>query len=305
VPPGTRRIIDMPLPSLYTRASVSMSIQVVHGKRPGPVLLLSAALHGDELNGVEIVRRTLARLDREQITGTVIAVPIVNVYGFLNQSRYLPDRRDLNRSFPGAPDGSLTSRLAHQFLNQIVVRCTHGVDLHTAAMSRENLPQVRGELADPETRHMAATFGAPVMVQAAARDGSLREAALVAGLKMLLYEGGEPLRFNDDAIQIGVRGILRVMRALGMRKGKATRLVESPVELAATRWLRARQSGILRLTATLGERVVKGQVLGTIADPFGERTAPVRAVSSGIIVGQVKNPLVHRGDAIVHVGLPL
>ncbi|MCC6145738.1 MAG: succinylglutamate desuccinylase/aspartoacylase family protein, partial [Candidatus Hydrogenedentes bacterium] len=216
---------------------------------------------------------------------------------------YLPDRRDLNRSFPGAADGSLTSRLAHQFLNQVVVRCTHGIDLHTAAMSRDNLPQVRGELTDKETRHLAAVFGAPVMVQAAARDGSLREAALNAGLKMLLYEGGEPLRFNDDAIQIGVRGILRVMRSLGMRKGALVRLPGPPVELASTRWLRARQSGILRLTATLGEPVAKGQVLGTISDPFGERVAPVRAVSSGIILGQVKNPLVHRGDAIVHVGL--
>lgn len=302
--PGERRILELPQPSLYTRTALEMPVQVLHGARPGPAILLCAALHGDEINGIEIIRESIAMLDPVQLHGTIVSAPVVNLFGFLNQSRYLPDRRDLNRSFPGSAEGSLASRLAHQFFHDVVSRCTHCIDLHTAAMNRDNLPQVRGDLRDPETRRLALAFGAPVLVHAATRDGSLREAASEAGIPVLLYEGGEPLRFNRDAIRVGVRGVVRVLRALRMtRRRNPYPAPEPPYECAVTKWIRARQSGVLRLEAELGAHVSKGQILGVIGDPFGEVSVKVRAPSAGVIIGKVSNPLVHRGDAIVHIGV--
>lgn len=303
---GERRSVDVTLPRLYTHTEMTMSVQVCRGRGGnGPVLLLCSGLHGDEINGMEIIRQVMSRLDSRQLRGTVVAVPVVNVFGFINQSRYLPDRRDLNRSFPGSANGSLAARLAYIFMNEVVSHCTHGIDLHTAALDRINLPQLRGDLNDEATRMCAEAFGVPVIIQAATRDGSLREAAVRRGIKMLLYEAGEPLRFNAEAIDTGVRGVLRMMAMLGMRRGPKRPRPGSFVEVGATTWVRARRSGVLRLNVALGDRVRRGQTLGIISDPFDEHQRTVSAPKAGLVIGRTNNPLVHTGDAIVHLGLPL
>ncbi|GAB4141908.1 MAG: succinylglutamate desuccinylase/aspartoacylase family protein [Planctomycetaceae bacterium] len=287
---------------LPTETWLSMIVEVVNGKKPGPCIWLSAALHGDELNGVEIIRRVLNRLKTEDLRGCVIAVPIVNVFGFIEQSRYLPDRRDLNRSFPGSHRGSLAGRIAHLFMTEIVTQCDFGIDLHTGSNYRENLPQIRAKLDDPQTRKCAKAFGAPVMIHAAVRDGSLRHAASSRGIPVLLYEAGEPLRFERDSIEIGVRGILRVMRTLKMLRSAPKTRFTNPLAIQETTWIRARRGGILNLDVSLGQRVTKSQRLGIIADAFGDNSKILRASTDGIVIGVLNNPIVNQGDAVVHLG---
>ncbi|PZV08662.1 MAG: deacylase, partial [Leptolyngbya sp.] len=216
IPRGKRVRLDLPVARLTTGTMMSLPVTVISGKKPGPRLWLSAAIHGDELNGVDIIRRVAKALKPHRLNGTVIAVPVVNIFGLLEQSRYLPDRRDLNRSFPGSARGSMAGRLAHLFMTEVVSQCTHGIDLHTAAIHRINLPQVRADLQDPATYAFAQAFGAPVIIHASHRDGSLRQAAARRKIPTLLYEAGEALRFDAQAIQTGVDGIYRVMAYLGM-----------------------------------------------------------------------------------------
>ena len=216
VSPGRRQRIEIPVAKLPTETWMSILVDVVHGSAPGPCLWLSAAIHGDELNGVEIIRRVLEQVTPDKLHGCLISVPIVNVFGFIEQERYLPDRRDLNRSFPGSSTGSLAARLANLFMTEVVSHCTYGIDLHTGSNHRANLPQIRGNLVDPETRRCAEAFAAPVMIHAETRDGSLRHAATAKGIHVLLYEAGEPMRFDADAIEIGTEGVMRVMAAFNM-----------------------------------------------------------------------------------------
>ena len=303
VAPGARATVDLPLPQLYTHTPLTMPVHVMHGRRAGPVMFLSAAIHGDELNGVEIIRRVLARPALRRLRGTLVAVPIVNVYGVIHHSRYLPDRRDLNRSFPGSERGSLASRLAHVFMSEIVSRCAYGVDLHTGAFNRSNLPQVRADLGDEETLRLAHAFGVPVMLDSRVRDGSLREVAAECGVKMLLYEAGEALRFDELAIRAGVQGVLGVMRALEMlapprRKPKHR---AEPFLADASSWVRAPESGVLRVWKDLGTWVRKGDLLAGIADPFGKAETQVLADTDGVLIGRTLLPLVHAGEALFHV----
>ena len=301
---GERRTVDIALPRLYTHTEISMPVQVFRGKKDGPVLLICAALHGDELNGVEIIRRISSVIDPSQLKGTIITVPVVNVFGFITQSRYLPDRRDLNRSFPGSQRGSLTARLANTFMKEIVEKCDYGIDLHTASFNRINLPQIRADLSDPETRNLSMAFGARIIIHSDTRDGSLREAAVKRGIKMMVFEGGEALRFDPESIETGVRGILRIMSLLKMRKGKSRKLrKKTPVILSKTTWIRARNSGILRLAVDLGEKISRRQILGAISDPLDEKPVHIRSPRNGIVIGKINNPLVHRGDAMVHIGI--
>ncbi|WP_232059067.1 succinylglutamate desuccinylase/aspartoacylase family protein [Kineobactrum salinum] len=204
--PGERTVIDIPVAPMYTHDNLSISAQVIRGKRPGPVLFVCAAIHGDEINGVEIIRRLLQDPHLERLRGTLIAIPIVNIYGFINHSRYLPDGRDLNRSFPGSSRGSLTGRIAQTFLQEIVSKCTHGIDLHTGARHRSNFPQIRANLEDPAVLAMTEAFGAPLAIDAKIRDGSLRQAAGDMDVPVLLYEAGEALRFEELYIRAGSRG---------------------------------------------------------------------------------------------------
>ncbi len=298
--PGELRRIEIPAARLPTHTMLHLPVTVVNGRRDGARLWLSAALHGDELNGMEIIRRVLAQIDPRKLNGLLLAVPVVNVFGFINQSRYLPDRRDLNRSFPGSTGGSLASRLARLFMTEIVARCTHGIDLHTAAPPRTNLPQVRANLDDPETRRCAEAFAAPVMMNSSAPKGALRAAAARRGISVLLYEAGEPLRFNTDAIRQGIDGVRRVMAALGMTRPR-TKPAPPTVEASRSTWVRAQQSGVLYLDARLGQAVEAKQRVARITDPFGDAAIDVRAPYAGMVIGHTNNPLVHRGDAVLHL----
>jgi len=301
VAPGSRRTIDLPLPPLYTHTSVAMPVHVVHGRSPGPCLFVTATVHGDEINGIEIIRRLLRTKSLERLSGTLIAVPVVNVYGFVAQSRYLPDRRDLNRSFPGSEKGSMAARLADTLMSEIVSKCTHGIDLHTAAEGRTNLPQIRVDLdLHPELRELAEAFAPPIVLDSSTRSGTLRDA--VGDKPMLLYEAGEALRFDELAIRAGLKGTLRVMRHLGMLPQPKTREKRSSPWFASNSiWMRAPQSGILRQRLPLGGIVEEGDVLGWIADPFGQQEEAIVSEVAGVLIGLTRLPLVHEGEALFHV----
>jgi len=302
VKPGSQQSIDIPLPSFYTHSSVNMPVHVVHGRRPGPVLLVSAAIHGDEINGVEIIRRLLVNKSIDSIKGTLIAIPVVNVYGFVSKSRYLPDRRDLNRSFPGSENGSMASRLANVLMTQILPHTTHIIDLHTGAVNRENLPQIRAKLqGNPGLEILAKAFGVPVILNAEFLDHSFRAAAFDKGIGVLLYEAGEALRFDEVSIRAGVRGVLQVMIELGMRlRSKRPRKVDSMVA-NTSRWVRAGQSGILRSLIATGTKVQQGDLLAYINNPLGENNEQLISPVSGIVIGKTNLPLVFAGEALFNI----
>lgn len=302
VPAGAKAAIDLPITDLSTHTPITMPVVVVHGRREGPRLFVCAALHGDEINGVEIIRRLLQLSALRKLRGTLITVPVVNVLGFLSLSRYLPDRRDLNRSFPGSARGSLGSRLARLFLDEIVDRSTHGIDLHTGAAHRDNFPQIRGNLEDSESERMARAFGVPVVINTGFREGSLRESAAERGVPVIVYEAGEALRFHEPSVRAGVKGVARVMRALGMLPAKKNpRPAGEPLIIRSSKWVRAPRSGLLRSIAPLGEQVRKDDVLGVIADTFGQNEVEVVATTDGIVIGKTNLPLVHEGDGLFHV----
>ena len=239
--PGERARIDLPIADLSTRVPITMPVHVINGKHDGPQLFISAALHGDEISGVEIIRRVMKLSALKRLRGALIAVPIVNMPGFLNLSRYLPDRRDLNRSFPGSSKGSLAARLAKLFLDEIVTGCTHGIDLHTGALYRDNYPQIRANLDHPEAERMARAFSIPLVVDAAFREGSLRSAAHEYGVPVVVYEAGEALRFGEAGIRAGVKGVTRVMRELGMLPPRnGAKPAHDPLILRSCRWHRYR-----------------------------------------------------------------
>jgi uncharacterized protein len=301
VAPGRSANGELPISRLVTGTQISLPIQVLHGRRPGRTIWVNAAVHGDEIGGVEIIRRVTRSLDARTMSGTVIAVPIVNVHGFLNGDRYLPDRRDLNRSFPGSANGSLAARIANLFMNEIVRRCDVGIDLHTGSDHRTNLPHVRANLDDPETRKLAEAFGAPLMLHARLRDGSLRAAATENGSTVLLYEGGEAWRFDEPALEVGVRGIRRVLTELDMIDADDIDARPAPMESHSTTWIRARRSGLALLHTTLGDRVVRGELLGVIHDSVGKRLSRITAPKGGVVISHVQHPLVNQGDALVHL----
>jgi predicted deacylase len=253
------------------------------------------------LNGVEIIRRLLNLKALRSIRGTLIAVPVVNVHGFLNQSRYLPDRRDLNRSFPGSAKGSIAARLANTFYREVVSKSDFGIDLHTGAINRSNLPQIRANLDDENTLPLANAFGVPVIINANVRDGSLRACAADLGMPMLIYEAGEALRFDEVSIRAGLRGVLNVMRLIGMLPAKRRSKSIVPVLARSTAWLRAPDSGVVTSKVSLGSRVVKGQTVATVSDPLGESQETVKAAFDGIVIGHSRLPLAHEGDALFNV----
>jgi len=300
VAPGERKVINLPIARLYTNNWTHMPITVIRGEKDGPKLFICAAQHGDEINGVEIIRRVMDRKELSKIKGILIAVPVVNVFGFLNSSRYLPDRRDLNRSYPGSAKGSLASRLAHLFLTEIAEKSTHGIDIHTGAIHRYNLPQIRTSLDDEQTTEMAKAFGAPVILHSRQRNNSLRETLANEGTPIIVYEAGEALRYNESAIKLGVDGIIRVMRHIGMlRKSRAKRT--EPIQTRSSRWVRAKKSGLVQLKAKAGEKVTRHQVIAVIADPLGANMVNLKSPFDGVIIGHTNLPLVHAGDAVINV----
>ena len=299
--PGGKKTIRIPVAPLYTHSELTMPVHVLHGRKTGPRLFVSAAIHGDELNGVEIIRRLVKMKRLQRLRGTLVAVPVVNVYGFIKQSRYLPDRRDLNRFFPGSEKGSLTSQLADLVVEEIVQTSAYGIDLHAGSNHRINLPQIRANLGDPETRELAMAFKAPVVIDAPAKDGSLRQVAADMKIPLLLYEAGESLRFDELSIKAGIRGILWVMENIGMLSRRGTGSGLEPLVAETTTWVRAPASGIFQNRVRLGKRVGKNTILGKIADPFGSEETEVRATCNGMVIGSLNLPLVHQGDALFHI----
>jgi predicted deacylase len=298
---GTRETVNLEVSTLANAAPMNLPVHVVHGS-DGPVLFLSGAVHGDEIQGLEIVRRVLADDALKELKGTLLAIPIVNAFGFLNHSRYMPDRRDLNRSFPGSDRGSLASLLADLFFREVVKRAHYGIDLHTAALHRTNLPQIRVAPGDPELLALAEAFAPPVVMTSKLREGSLRQSARDAGVKVILYEGGEALRFDEVAIDAGVKGILRVMRHLGMVPNAPPVSPHAAiVHSSSSTWARAPEGGILHSVRQVGDKVGRREPIGIITDPLGQVRVPVFAEDDGIIIGRTNLPIVNRGDALFHV----
>lgn len=302
IAPGTRRTIDVPVSTLSDHTPVTMSAHVIHGRGAGPTVFVSAGIHGDEVIGIEIIRRLLKSATLRRLKGTLIAVPIINSFGFINKSRYLPDRRDLNRSFPGNEGGSLAARLAHLFLSEVVEKADSGIDLHSAAIHRTNYPQVRISADTGPMRELADTFGAPIIMKSPPREGSLRAAAEAMGTPVLLFEGGEGLRFDEVSARAGLAGTLRVLHGYGMVAGRGIAAPKSPPQFcASSKWLRAPMGGLFRSWRADGVLVRAGEVLGAVSDPFGETEAEVTAPFEGVIVGRAVMPVVNEGDAVIHL----
>jgi predicted deacylase len=300
VAPGERRMVDLPLTALITQTPMSVPVCVIHSRREGPVLFVSAAVHGDELTGVAICRRLLASNALTIGRGTLLVVPIVNAFGFISHSRYLPDRRDLNRSFPGSVRGSLAAQLAHLFMTEIVARSNYGIDLHSAAIHRSNLPQIRVDSHDPGAFSLAQAFGAPIIVHSGLREGSLREAALRKGVPVIVYEAGEGLRVDELSIRVGMEGVLNVMAHLGMTRRRRAQ-PRPPVLSISSRWVRAEESGLFRPFRDIGDHVAAGERIAVIADPYGDHETDIKASSAGIIIGRANIPAANQGDALFHI----
>ncbi len=309
IEPGERGLVDLPVSKLSNHTPVTLPVHVLHGSLPGPAMFVTAAIHGDELNGVEIIRRTLRILKPGNIRGTLLCVPVVNAYGFIGRSRYLPDRRDLNRSFPGSPNGSLAARLANLLLTEVVRRCQIGIDLHTAAVHRVNLPQIRSDFARrPRCRELSEAFGCQVVLESPERTGSLRKAARDAGVDVLVYEGGEGLRFDEFAIAAGVDGIANVMLRIGMLElpdGAEPPPPDPdrrwPVFVNSSKWVRAPEGGVLRTTKRIGDAVSEGDIIGYVANPYEDEDVAVRSPRRGLIIGRTTLPIVNMGDALFHI----
>jgi len=299
---GSQAVIDLPVSKFANHTPITLPVRVIHGRRDGPVLFVSGVIHGDEIIGVEIIRRLCRMAALRRLRGTLLCIPILNVFGFINHSRYLPDRRDLNRSFPGSPNGSLAAQLAHLFTTEIVAKADAGIDLHSAALNRVNLPQLRLDFAHERTLELATAFGVPVIVNSPPRRGSLRLTGQESGVDMMTYEGGEALRFDEFAVRAGVRGILRVMKALDMVSARSVADARTTPALSdASAWTRAAESGILRTFKAPGESVAAEDVLGVIANPYEDIETEVRATLPGLIIGRTNLPVVNQGDALFNI----
>jgi predicted deacylase len=301
VPLGSTAELRLKVAESYAAEPVTVPVTVVRGA-PGPTLFVTATVHGDELNGVGILRGLLDGTDFSGLKGTLIAVPVVNVPGFLNQDRRLPDRRDLNRSFPGSRKGSLTSRLADVLFREVIRKSDFGLDLHTAGGERTNYPQLRADFGSLAVAELAGAFGCPLIVDGAGPEGSLRRTAVAAGVPTVVYEAGSARRLERPFIEVGIQGVLNVLRHLKMMPGEPA---VPPLRLwiERTRWIRSRKGGILDLKVDLGAPLSRGQEISVHSNPFGRERSVLKAPSAGIVLGLTQLPLVHPGDAICHVAL--
>ena len=297
---GSTNLIDIDLPDMY-QTPAKLPVRVIRGKKEGPIVFVSAVIHGDELNGIEIIRRFRKLSILKRLKGTVILVPVVNVYGVITLSRYLPDRRDLNRSFPGSSRGSLAGRVAKIFFDEIVSKCSFGIDLHTAAVHRSNLPQIRTNIDNEFTLSMAKSFEAPVVLHSELRDNSLRALGDEKGIPILLYEAGEALRFNEKAIRIGVKGIVNVLRQNDMLPKNQKKSKKVPIITRNSHWVRSIESGIIRTIKALGDTVKKDETIAFVDEANGDEIFELKSPFDGIIIGKSEIPLVQEGDAIFHI----
>ncbi|MFA6219923.1 MAG: succinylglutamate desuccinylase/aspartoacylase family protein [Erythrobacter sp.] len=302
VAPGTTADVAIAVSQQVGGFSAKLSLRIVHGIAPGPAIFVSGAVHGDEVVGTAIVQRLAQALDPLRLAGTVILAPAVNIFGFLAHTRYLPDRRDLNRSFPGSKRGSLAAQLANCFLENVIEHCSLGIDIHSAAVHRYNLPQVRIASGSPYLVELAMAFGAPVIIESPLRDGSMRELAAERGTPMLLLEAGEALRFDRLSIDIGVSGVCRVLAHIGMIEADdGLTSVGIPARANRSSWVRAPRGGVSRRCRKSGDVVHKGDLLGTIAGLFGEDAMDMVSPIDGIVIGHATLPVVNQGDALFHI----
>lgn len=302
VAPGTSLRIEIPLARLATQSVMGMEVLALHGAKPGPAVWLSAALHGDELNGIEIVRRVYHSIDPETLAGTLVGVPVVNLVGFQRASRYLPDRRDLNRYFPGNPRGSLASRVAYSFFESVIRHCDYLVDIHTGSFHRANLPQLRADLSDPRILAMTKGFGAIAVLHSSDLDRSLRSAAARAGIAAVTIEAGEPMRLQPEEVEQGVRAIESLMDSLGMISRFHLWVDPQPVFYDSI-WVRTSGSGILLGAVELGDRVEIGQTLGAVVDPVTNARNTLKSPVRGRVLGKALNQIVMPGFAAFRVGI--
>lgn len=302
IAPGNQAEIALPITTMATGYSSQLAVRVLHGSKPGPTVFVSGAIHGDEIVGTAIIQRLANYLSPEMISGTIILVPVTNIFGFLNHSRYLPDRRDLNRSFPGNPNGSLAGQMAHVFFNEVVKRADLGIDIHTAAIHRYNLPQIRIAAGNKRLVELAVAFGAPVIIESPLRDGSLRALAHDNGVEMLLMETGEALRFDRLSIETGVSGVQRVLVKMGMIEADDTIAeVATPSRSNKTQWVRSPRGGVTHRVLKSGAAVRQGDLLAVVSGLFGEEPQELVSPIDGIIIGHATLPVVHQGDALFHI----
>jgi uncharacterized protein len=297
---GEKVLTRLVISKLPSGTIIDIPVYVFRSVHDGPVLLLMAGMHGDEVNGTEIIRRMITKKMLYPLKGTIIAVPVLNIYGFLNFSRDVPDGKDVNRSFPGNKEGSLASRVAHRFMKEVMPYIDYGVDFHTGGSSRGNYPQLRCVLADSKNQELAEAFAAPFILNASYRQGSLRKEAAKLGKHILVYETGEALRFDERGIVMGIEGTLRLMHHLGMATS-APAASEPSTTCMKDIWLRAKNAGLFRSQVKEGEYVKKNQVVGTITDPYGEMEVRLNAPAAGYVVGLNNMPVVNQGDALLHI----
>jgi predicted deacylase len=301
VAPGETREIYLKVSENYLAGGVHVPVTVIHGHNPGPTAFVMAAVHGDEINGVDIVRRLIFDIDHEKLCGAVIAVPVVNIPGFMAQSRYLPYHRDLNRFFPGKRGGNNAERIASRIFNEIVLKCDFGIDLHTAADGRLNLPHVRGDMSHPKVRVLARAFGATVLMNQQGVKGSLRKEATERGVPTILFEAGETGKFSSRVSQAGLDGVLNVFSAMGMWPSHSRKKPPFQVIVKASEWVRAEKGGILALSVKPGDLIYEGDLVGSILNPFGKTVTQIRSPYNGIVVGVTTAPLTIPGTGVVHL----
>lgn len=300
--PGQTNRITVNVARLPSHSPIDISITVSRAKKDGPVLLLMGGLHGDEINGVETVRRIIDQGLNIPEAGTIICIPIINIYGFIHFSRSVPDGKDVNRSFPGNRNGSLASRVAYYLLHDIIPVIDYGIDFHTGGADRTNYPQIRCQLKDPVNAELASAFHAPFTINSPYRPKSLRQSAAKLGKKILVFEGGEAGRFDEFAIQEGINGALRVINHLGMSSRTLTPPPYDNLFISNSSWIRAKASGLFQTLVAYGEAVTKNQLVGHITDPFGEFCIPLKSPATGYVIGLQNNPILHQGDAVMHIG---
>ena len=299
---GEHRQIDVALSQSYSSVAVSIPVHVWRGGRPGPAVFVTGAVHGDELNGTGIVRALILDKPFTLELGTLVLVPVVNLLGFERHARYLPDRRDLNRSFPGSPNGSLASRFAHGVFEEIVKRCDYGIDLHSAAVRRANYPNVRGDLRDPACKRLATAFGAELVVNNRGPKGSLRRAACAAGCPTIMLEAGEVWKVEPAIVEYGVRGVTNVLVELGMVRGSVDRPPRQLV-IQRTTWVRAQLGGFLEYHVTLGSVVSAGQAIATNRSLLGEERNTLESPVDGVVMSITTIPAVAPGDPVCQIAV--
>jgi predicted deacylase len=300
--PGEFRNVNINIARLPSHTQIDTPMYIYRGKKDGPTLALMAGMHGDEINGMEIVRRILDLGYNRVNCGTVICLPIINIYGFLNYSREVPDGKDINRSFPGNKNGSLASRVAWHVTHDIIPHLDYGIDFHTGGAMRTNYPQVRCMMEEKKNVELAEAFCAPFTIDSPFRPQSLRLTASKKGKNIIVYEGGESVRFDQYAIEQGIDGTLRLMKHLGMIDS-APQPTEKNRIIWSGSWVRARTPGLFQPAVACGDMVRKDQLVGTITDPFAEFKEPVKSPASGHVVGLNNNPVVNAGDALLHLGI--